>query len=280
MKKQEMNSKLCFEKAWGNEWRVIYPKEMNENYDDFQYALELIDNDNTDGIEILENLIKEFPNEHIDAYVHLGWHYIENLKLLKGKPFIERAFQIAESIIPREFDLKTDKILWGDIDNRALLRAFQAKGVLLMEEKQYKDAVKKLEFLIRVNPNDNQGIRYLLTDCYFSLGKFNAVVRLFSRFQDDFDPTTLYCLGLVYYMKGNKKLSRKYLLKGIESYPRVAIDLISSRARFPEKEYSKNYGGVLSGGEVQAFEYRGKYFPYWKNSEGSLDFLEVLIPSL
>lgn len=63
---------------------------------------------------------------------------------------------------------------WGDIDNRAHMRALQYMADLFWDDKDYEKAIELFRLLLRLNPNDNQGVRYEIAALYAGLNGDNV----------------------------------------------------------------------------------------------------------
>ena len=55
---------------------------------------------------------------------------------------------------------------WGDMDNRAYMRAIQYRADLYADEGEKDKAIELYRLLLRLNPNDNQGARYTISGVY------------------------------------------------------------------------------------------------------------------
>jgi tetratricopeptide (TPR) repeat protein len=74
---------------------------------------------------------------------------------------------------------------WGLIETRPYMRARQGLAQALWDKGLRDDAVAHYRDMLRLNPNDNQGIRYLLLDCLLILGRDNEAARLVKRYKED-----------------------------------------------------------------------------------------------
>lgn len=54
------------------------------------------------------------------------------------------------------------RLPWGEIQNRPLLRIIQMRALRYHEDGNRKEAEELYRLLLKLNPDDNQGIRYLL----------------------------------------------------------------------------------------------------------------------
>lgn len=74
---------------------------------------------------------------------------------------------------------------WGLIQTRPYMRAREALATALWRSGAREEAVGHYEELLRLNPNDNQGIRYILLDALLALGRDPAAEALLTRYDED-----------------------------------------------------------------------------------------------
>ena len=53
---------------------------------------------------------------------------------------------------------------WGGIDNRPFLRCLSGYGLCLWRLQRFAEAEQVFGRMLRLNPSDNQGVRFLLTE--------------------------------------------------------------------------------------------------------------------
>jgi len=169
--RKKMRDQPYITKDIGGHWRTVYSENAEAFSDSFYEGLELMETDPKKAEKIFKQIITVCGNGHIDAILHLGFLYNETNKKIEGNALIHKAHNIALQAIPKDFDSTKERIEWGHIDNRPFLRTFHAIGLEYMEEEQYDKAIEKFNFILNVNPNDNQGVRFLVEDCNQKLKK-------------------------------------------------------------------------------------------------------------
>jgi len=78
---------------------------------------------------------------------------------------IIKAFQISMYKLP----FLGEDISWGIIENRQYLRALENMASMYNTDNNIKEAEEIYKLILRLNPNDNQGIRYYLAGLYEGL---------------------------------------------------------------------------------------------------------------
>ena len=98
-----------------------------------------------------------------DAWVHLGILRFEQDQVVEALACYERAEQAAlDRIIgdPSQYV----RPFWLDLDSRPYMRALLGKGLCLWRLGQLRKARQVFAVMLRLNPNDNQGVRFLIPD--------------------------------------------------------------------------------------------------------------------
>lgn len=110
----------------------------------------------------MKELIKQEPL-CIDAYAHLGifyFNYAEDKNdLVKSRDYHKQAVAIALKSIGNRIN---DVFQWGFIENRPFLRSLVGMGLSLWRLNRFEDALYIMKLLVWLNPNDNQGARFLI----------------------------------------------------------------------------------------------------------------------
>lgn len=251
-------------------WEVSHPKCVDENYSEFYDAVELMDYKPASAERKLRTIIKKCKNLHIDAILHLGFLLSANGKELEGNALINKAHLIALDSIPKGFDEKNAEIHWGFLDNRPFLRTFQAVGLEMMKEGDYEKASEKFKFGLNVNPNDNQGLRYLLLECYFHLSDPANALKLI-KLHEDVSIDFVYGSVLANYQIGNLKKAEKSLKSAILSFPLGVKEIIK---RIHKEPRNNAFGlGIVRGSEYEAYDYWMRTKQFWTETKGIIDFI-------
>jgi len=130
------------------------------------------------------------------------------------------------------------------------------------------DAVSHFQELLILNPNDNQGVRYLLASALLDMGKIDDLEKLLGRYDE---PTAhwLFTKALVAYVRqGDTAGSRKLLREALDSNPLVASYLLGEKKLpriLPER--------VGFGDTSEAVTYAAEFGNGWHQTEGAVDWL-------
>ena len=100
----------------------------------------------------------ELDPQHADAHNHLGIVSLEARKLKEA----EEHFRAAVDGGQRYLEHEGDTVPWGVAENRPYLRGLANLALVLVEQKQWAEALAIHKQMLLLNPNDNQGVRYLI----------------------------------------------------------------------------------------------------------------------
>lgn len=177
-------------------------------------------------------------------------------------------------LLPPEMFQKDQRLGWGYLENRPFMRLYGNLGEALLEEGEFKKAQRIFEQLLAWNPNDNQGMREHLLDCYLELQNFKGIVSLAKRYPGDRVASNLtYALPIALCLLGKVEEAKKALKKAAKCLPNVAIELLKKKHNKPA---GRDDGWVVVGGEDQAYQYWKEYGDYWKRPECA-SLLEELV---
>ena len=119
-----------------------------------------------------------------DAYVILAEaaaSYVEALELYqKGIEASRRA--LGETFFLDEENLQH---FWGILETRPLLRCLEGKAFSLEKLMLWQEAEETYRYILEINPNDNQGIRYELLNFLFDRGQYEDAALLIKQYKKD-----------------------------------------------------------------------------------------------
>lgn len=124
-------------------------------------GLEFIDNGKTsDGIKCFEKASK-LDKDYVDAYNGLGTAYFYT-NARKAECYYRKAYTLTKKKFPKW----PRRLEWGILENRQYLRSIHYYGLMLWRKNNFKKAMELFKLLLKLNPNDNQGARYLVAALY------------------------------------------------------------------------------------------------------------------
>ncbi len=113
---------------------------------------------------------------HADAWVHIGNRRFDEGLVLEALAVYRRA-QVAAEMRTIGDPTTYPGPFWGDLDSRPFMRALHGQGLCLWRLGQTEKASEVFAWMLTLNPNDNQGARFLLQDLDEGLSWEESVAR-------------------------------------------------------------------------------------------------------
>lgn len=165
----------------------------------------------------LDRLLAEAP-DFIDAHVEIAAHWYDNGKPKKALDAALAGLRAANRHIPEGYH---GRIEWGHLENRPYLRAMDLVLHSYMRLRRHKDAVAIIEAMLSRNPNDNQGVRYLLGSEVLRAGDSDHALRVLQADADGFPPC-LYELALCHVQRKEWVAAATALRRGFAANAYIA----------------------------------------------------------
>lgn len=217
------------------------------------------------GKKLVKQALELDPN-NADAYNYLA--SIEN-DIDKAIVMFEKAIKAGEKTLGKKFFKEEKGHFWGILETRPYMRAKAGLAGCLYAKKEVDKAIEIYEEMLELNPNDNQGIRYLLSTLLLSkddLTKFE----LFIKNNEDEDCAVWNYNNALYSFKklGRTAKTENILMKAYKSN-KFVIDYMLGIKKMPIKQ--PQYIGI--GDENEAISYVIDVWSIWNKTNGALDWL-------
>jgi len=135
---------------------------------------------------------------------------------------------------------------WLEMETRPYMRARHGLGLSLMQLHRYEEALREFEILMDLNPNDNQGVRFLLGDVYHFTGNLEKAEQGYREYED---VESQYGHALLQNFLGKEATAAGMLLKGVKGAPFIARIL---RLYFKKFDFWKERG-LFKYGDLPLF---------------------------
>lgn len=150
--------------------------DPDEQVNDLYYdAMELSDSGKVGARKAEKLLEKALELDPYSVQIHVGFAHVYGTlgEKKKAEGHIERAYKETQKIFPSW----PRRMGWGILENRPYMRAIQYQADLYADAKEDKKATELYRLLLKLNPNDNQGVRYTLSGIYAGISgeKINAM---------------------------------------------------------------------------------------------------------
>lgn len=163
---------------------------------------------------------------------------------------------------------------WGLLETRPYMRARSGLAQALWALGEREGAIAHYRDMLRLNPNDNQGLRYLLAACFLEMERYDELDSLLADYDGDRSAAWTYTKALAAFRRtGDTEPSRSLLAKAIESNRHVSGFLLGERM-LPRTR--PDY--ITMGGEDEATEYVRDFGAGWARTPGALVWLRDTTP--
>lgn len=201
-----------------------------------------------------------------DAYVLLAEHA---RSVQEAKDLYEQGVQAGERALGPQVFTEDVGHFWGIIETRPYMRAREglAQCLWLLGERQ--QAIAHYQDMLRLNPGDNQGIRYVLINCLLAQGDDQAVEQLLKQYPDDAAATWAYARALwLFRREGAGRRANAALKKALKANRFVPAYLLG------KKKLPRSMPAYIGfGDETEAIDYAAGASAVWRETPGALEWL-------
>lgn len=208
-----------------------------------------------------------------DAYVLLAEETAHGPK--EAAELYAKGVAAGERALGKDFFGENAGHFWGIIETRPYMRARMGLAYALWALGKRQEAIDHLWEMLRLNPGDNQGVRYVLLTWILEQGEEASVQTLLDRYQDDGAALWLYGSALhAFRAEGDSAAARKLRLAAKEQNPHVPGYLLGQK-RVP-RELPETIG---FGDEREAVYCAAELLSSWKKTPGALAWLASAGPA-
>lgn len=228
------------------------------------------------GLDLLEHGEEEeagrcfFRSIEIDPTYADGYNHLANIAWRKSD------WKQAESLYRKALELAEPEVrgvpkgsFWSILESRPYMRALHGLGLTAWKQDRFEEAVMTFKQILELNPNDNQGVRYLMGPLYHEMGNLLEAARWYEKNGDD--PHNLYNYGLVLIQQNKLEKAAQVLIFAIFTNPYIAPMLLSDK--LPRRDW---WHGTSWAEPENAKDYMIDYKDWWGVEELPLQFLRVV----
>jgi tetratricopeptide (TPR) repeat protein len=209
----------------------------------------------------------EISPDCADAYSLLAEEAASSLP--EALDLYQQALEAGERALGKEAFEEDVGHFWGILDTRPYMRARAGLAGCFWEAGKHEEAINHYKDMLRLNPNDNQGIRDLLMPRLIEMGRDAEAEVLFREYRDDGMTFWKYSRALLDFRKmGDSEISRRSLAAAVKKNKHIPAYLLGRKKmpRFPPEYYSP-------GEESEPIAYTKENLEAWKMTTGAFDWL-------
>jgi tetratricopeptide (TPR) repeat protein len=202
-----------------------------------------------------------------DAYTLLAEEKAQSVT--EARAYLEKAVEAGERALgPVAFEEDVGHF-WGILETRPYMRARAGLADCLWRLGAEDEAVAHYEDMLRLNPNDNQGIRDILLTRLVKRGSQEKAHQLLEAYSDDGSANWLYNRALVLFRdQGESDEATEALTEALSQNPHVPAYLLRKK-RVPK--WLPDYIGW--GDESEAQVYAADAEEVWRETDGARGWL-------
>lgn len=208
--------------------------------------------DEEDDIELFEDYVidDDNPLETIEDYQRA----IDLFRSTKGEKYFE----------------ENKGYFWGMLESRPFMMHLLEQAMLLWDAGQRDRAISQLQYLLELNPNDNQGVRYVLMSRLLELDRLDEAQELFDFYDEEYSADWLFSkLLLSIKSNQNKDIIEELYEEAVEENEFIIPFLVG------KKKIPKVLPSFYSpGDENEAIIYVDLAQRAWKNNKKAIKMLK------
>lgn len=166
---------------------------------------------------------------------------------------------------------------WGFLETRPYMRARAGFAITLLKLGEENAAIEHFRAMLELNPNDNQGIRYLLLGCLLRRDDATAVKQLLAAYEDEGSAYWLYTRTLLAFREGRAAAPQTTRLVQDAWAANQHVPAILAGTRPP---VTSDSGYITMGGADEATDYVRECGPAWHHTPGAVAWLNTLVAAL
>jgi ST7 protein len=179
--------------------------------------------------------------------------------------YYEQAVEASTRVLGPEIFRDHAGDFWGILETRIYMRARQALAEALWASGRRAEAADHLDEMLRLNPVDNQGLRYIQAGWLLFLDRLDSLENLLQRFDED-SATWAYTKALVGFRRTGDSVGSRKLLNAAKKANKHVTAYLLGQKPLP----SEQPPFYIPGDEDDAILYVGHHLAAWKSVPGSL----------
>jgi len=203
-----------------------------------------------------------------DAYLLLAEETASSAE--EARELLEQGVAAGERALgPQPFDEDVG-YFWGILETRPYMRARAALATTLWALGRREEAVEHHRELLRLNPNDNQGLRDLQAEWLLWLELYEELDALFAAYDEDAAAALVYSKALAAFRRDGATAEAEQLLDVAREANPYVVAYLTGRNDLPKR--LPDYAGF--GDESEAVDYAAGAAALWASVPGALTWLE------
>jgi len=203
-----------------------------------------------------------------DAYVLLAEE--EAKSAAEALEYYRKGVEVGEQALGTKGFKNYAGRFWGFLETRPYMRARAGLAATLNALGEVDASIRNYQDMLMLNPNDNQGIRYVLAKCLMRSGDAERLKKLLKQYNEDGSALWLYTRALVAFRENgaSDEKAEELVKKAWKANRHVLAVLAGTKRAKPSTN-----GYVTMGGEDEADYYVEEWGFDWLTTPGAIDWL-------
>lgn len=203
-----------------------------------------------------------------DAYVLLAQEAASSLQ--EARDLFAKGVEAGELALgPEDFEEYRGHF-WGFLKTRPYMRARAGLAGVLLQLGDTEGAISHFRDMLKLNPSDNQGLRYTLLACLLQQDDPAPVNNLLKEYKDEWSAFWLYTRLLIAFRSGQQgEKQTAALIKTAMSINRHVPAILAGTKR----PVRSNSGYITRGGADEATNYVAQCGAAWLRTPGAVEWL-------
>jgi tetratricopeptide (TPR) repeat protein len=208
-----------------------------------------------------------------DAYVLLAEEEADTAG--RALEFYQQGVEAGRRALGEDYFTEAVGHFWGLLETRPYMRALHGQAEVLWELRRHAEAAAIFREMLRLNPGDNQGVRYSLLQLLLELDRIDEARALIAQYEDEYSSTWLYTQALIAFRQaGDSPASQRALKEALKQNPHVPLYL-SGQKRIPNR--LPDY--LEPGEETEAIDYAVGHLNDWRRTPGAVEWITSQVGS-
>lgn len=156
---------------------------------------------------------------------------------------------------------------WGFLETRPYMRARAGLAAALWRLGRQHEAIAHYQAMLKLNPNDNQGIRYVLAGHLLARDDTKALKKLIRQYEDDGAAAWLYTQALLAFRENDPDASK------LAEEAWLANSHVPGVLSGKQPLVASMDGYITMGGEDEAADYVEENGKVWQSTPGAVEWL-------
>jgi tetratricopeptide (TPR) repeat protein len=202
-----------------------------------------------------------------DAYVLLAEEEADTVG--RALDYYQQGAEAGRRALGEDYFTEEVGHFWGLLETRPYMRALHGQANMLWQLRRHEEAAAIYREMLRLNPGDNQGVRYSLLQLLLEIDRVEEARALIAQYEDEYSSTWLYTQALLAFKQdGASPASALALKKALKQNPYVPVYL-SGQKRIPNR--LPDY--IEPGKESEAIDYAVGHLNDWRRTPGAVEWI-------